>query len=252
MSKNGNNQENIILEIKNLKKYFPIHRGFRQRVVGYVKAVDDLNFTIKRGETLGLVGESGCGKSTLLNLVAGVFESTEGDIHILGKSIRQLSQAQRDIFRADHIGFVFQQFNLLPYLSLIDNVILPCHFSKRRKQQTLSDYQSLATAASELLSQLGIAGDDLNKNSVMQLSVGQQQRVAVARALVGSPEIVIADEPTSALDEDAQAGFLKLLFELCDKSGCALLFVSHNSKLESMFDRVVSLPELNRAEQDAT
>ena len=206
-------------------------------------------FTVDKHEKLFIKGPSGCGKSTLLNLIAGVFEPTGGDIHILGKSITQLSQAQRDVFRADHIGFVFQQFNLLPYLSLIDNVILPCHFSKQRKQQVLSDYSSLAAAASELLSQLGIVGDDLNKNNVMQLSVGQQQRVAVARALMGSPEIVIADEPTSALDEDAQADFLKLLFELSDKRGCALLFVSHNRQLESMFDRVVSLPELNQAEQ---
>lgn len=209
-------------------------------------------FTVGKHEKLFIKGPSGCGKSTLLNLIAGVFEPAGGDIHILDKSIIQLSQAQRDAFRANHIGFVFQQFNLLPYLSLIDNVILPCHFSKLRKQQALSEYSSLATAASELLSQLGVVGDDLNKNNVMQLSVGQQQRVAVARALIGSPEIVIADEPTSALDEDAQADFLKLLFKLCGKSGCALLFVSHNRQLESMFDRVVSLPELNRAEQGAT
>ncbi len=206
-------------------------------------------FAVDKHEKLFIKGPSGCGKSTLLNLIAGVFEPTAGDVHILGKSITRLSQAQRDVFRADHIGFVFQQFNLLPYLSLIDNVLLPCHFSKRRKQQALSGGQSLTTAASELLSQLGIVGDELNKNSVMQLSVGQQQRVAVARALMGSPEIVIADEPTSALDEDAQADFLRLLFELCDKNGCTLLFVSHNRQLESMFDRVVSLPELNRAGQ---
>ena len=211
--------------------------------------LDIETFTVNKHEKLFIKGPSGCGKTTLLNLIAGVFEPTEGDIHILGKSITQLSQAQRDAFRADHIGFVFQQFNLLPYLALIDNVILPCHFSKRRKQQTLANAKSLVAAVSELLLQLGIVGDDLNKKSVMQLSVGQQQRVAVARALIGSPEIVIADEPTSALDEDAQADFLRLLFELCDASGSALLFVSHNRQLESMFDRVLSLPELNRVGQ---
>ncbi len=204
------------------------------------------SFSVSKYEKLFINGPSGCGKSTLLNLIAGVFEPTVGDIRILDKSITQFSQAKRDAFRADHIGFVFQQFNLLPYLSLIDNVILPCHFSKSRKKQTLSDCRSLQEAAYELLSKLGIVKGDLDKNSVLQLSVGQQQRVAVARALVGSPQIVVADEPTSALDEDAQTDFLQLLFELCDKSGCTLLFVSHNRQLETMFDRVVSLPELNQ------
>jgi putative ABC transport system ATP-binding protein len=203
-------------------------------------------FTVAKREKLFIKGPSGCGKSTLLNLVAGVFEPTGGNIHVLKQSISQLSHAQRDVFRADHIGFVFQQFNLLPYLSLTDNVILPCHFSKLRKRKTLSAYESLAAAASDLLSQLGIVGDDLKKNNVMQLSVGQQQRVAVARALIGSPQIVIADEPTSSLDDDSQADFLKLLFSLCDTSGSTLLFVSHNRQLESTFDRVVNLPQLNR------
>ena len=154
-----------------------------------------------------------------------------------------LKGSAKDKFRADHIGFIFQQFNLVPYLSVLENVTLPCHFSKSR--QSKSD--NLDAQALHLLNDLGMAEDKLLNKSVTELSVGQQQRVAAARALIGNPEIIIADEPTSALDSDARETFIELLFQECQQSNSTLLFVSHDRSLAKLFDRQIDLTAINRA-----
>lgn len=196
---------------------------------------------VRKGEHLFIRGASGSGKTTLLNLLAGILVPASGQLTILGKDMNGVSGPGRDRFRADHMGVIFQQFNLLPYLSVLENVQLPCHFSARRKQHA-GDIQA---TANRLLDHLRL-NQDLRHRSVTDLSVGQQQRVAVARALVGSPELIIADEPTSALDTDTRDGFLDLLFREAEAQGSTILFVSHDPHIASHFPRVVDLREVNQ------
>ncbi|MBA3582072.1 MAG: ABC transporter ATP-binding protein [Gammaproteobacteria bacterium] len=210
-------------------------------------ALEIEELTIYRNEKIFIKGASGSGKSTLLNLLGGVFKPNTGDITVLDTSLNALSGAQRDRFRADNIGFIFQQFNLLPYLSIVDNIIQPCHFSKRRKHNVLKENTTLANEASRLAERLGINNNFLHKRNVADLSVGQQQRVAVARALIGQPALIIADEPTSSLDADSRHNFLELLFEECDKTHSTLIFVSHDQQLATAFDRCLDMKSLNRA-----
>ncbi len=198
---------------------------------------------IDQGEHVFLHGPSGCGKSTLLSLLAGVTVPTQGNIQLLGKAINQLSNSKRDRFRADHIGYIFQNFNLLPYLSPIENVTLGCQFSKQRQKNALKNSATIAAEASRLLTALGL-NNALQHQAVSQLSIGQQQRVAAARAFIGSPEIIIADEPTSALDTQNRQAFVKLLFEQASAANSTLIFVSHDETLQTLFTRSISLVEL--------
>ena len=197
--------------------------------------------TISRGETLFVKGRSGSGKSTLLNLLGGTLTPSQGDIRLLGTTYSSLNSSALDAFRADHIGFIFQQFNLLPYLSVIENVSLSCHFSKRRHKRVLDEFSSLEEGAIRLLVRLGLTDKALYRRSVMALSVGQQQRVSAARALLGAPDIIIADEPTSALDPESRDQFVSLLLSQCEKAGSSLIFVSHDSSLEHKFSHVLEL-----------
>jgi len=196
------------------------------------------------GERLFLRGPSGSGKSTLLSLIAGVLLPQRGSIRFNDTALERLRPAARDRLRADHIGFVFQQFNLLPYLDAVDNVLLPLGFSRRRAARVGGNP---ATHAQALLQRLELDPQALAGRPAAELSVGQQQRVAAARALIGAPELVIADEPTSALDSDARDAFLGLLFDECRRAEAALLFVSHDRSLQERFDRVLDLPAINRA-----
>ncbi len=204
-------------------------------------SLDIAAFKVAANEQVFIHGESGSGKSTLLNLVAGVLVPQQGRVMALGQELAGLSAAARDRFRVDHMGLVFQQFNLIPYLSVLDNVLLPCRFSERRWQRT----GDAKLAAATLLGHLDLA-EDLWRRPATQLSVGQQQRVAAARALIGRPEIVIADEPTSALDAARQAAFLDLLRRECAAAQSALLFVSHDLRLATGFTRQVPMNEINR------
>lgn len=177
---------------------------------------------VNQGEHLFIKGPSGCGKSTLLSLLTGINTPSEGSLNVLDKQLSALSGSQRDKFRANHIGYIFQQFNLLPYLSVLENVVLPCQFSKRRRSQVSGD---LHKHAIQLLERLHLSSDLMNK-PVAELSIGQQQRVAAARALIGKPELVIADEPTSALDHDNRSAFIELLLEQANQANSTLLFVT--------------------------
>ena len=188
------------------------------------------------GERLFVHGPSGSGKSTLLNLIGGVVQPAQGDVRLLGQPLATLGTAARDAFRAAHTGFIFQQFNLIPYLSVLDNVRLPCRFSPRRAARAGDETQE----ARRLLSALDIAAE-LWTRPANRLSVGQQQRVAAARALLGKPEIIIADEPTSALDAGRQAAFLDLLLAEARAAGSSVLFVSHDLALAEHFERTLEL-----------
>jgi putative ABC transport system ATP-binding protein len=208
--------------------------------------LDIPSFNADAGERIFLYGPSGSGKSTLLGLLGGVLKAESGSIILLGNDLSKLSQTQRDRVRADHIGFIFQQFNLIPYLSVIDNILLPCRFSQLRLSKALAGGNTLHTEAERLLSHLDLH-PSLWYRPVTQLSVGQQQRVAAARALMGKPEVIIADEPTSSLDADRQAIFLTLLLRECADANALLLFVSHDRRLTNAFNRVIDLTSINRA-----
>lgn len=199
--------------------------------------------SVAAGEHLFIKGPSGCGKSTLLSLLTGIHVANQGKVSLLGHDLAQQKARERDRFRADHIGYIFQQFNLLPYLSVIENVILPCQFSSRRRNTIAGD---LTCRAIELLSQLHLP-ESLLHQPVVELSIGQQQRVAAARALIGEPALLIADEPTSALDHDNRTAFIELLLKEANRVGSTLVFVSHDPTLEKLFNRSVYLPALNRA-----
>ncbi|MGR5236796.1 ABC transporter ATP-binding protein [Vibrio alfacsensis] len=202
---------------------------------------------IATGEHVFIKGPSGCGKSTLLALLTGINTLTSGTLSVLNTDLASLRASQRDKFRADHIGYIFQQFNLLPYLNVIENVLIPCQFSQVRKDRVApnASMSSLVDQATTLLVRLHLPSE-LHDKPVSELSIGQQQRVAAARALIGQPELVIADEPTSALDHDNRMAFIELLMEQANQVNATLVFVSHDPTLESLFDRTIHLPEINQ------
>ena len=228
-----------MIEIENLRFAWP-------RAAHDCVAIDHLE--IAAGSTLFLHGPSGGGKSTLLGLLAGVLLPREGRVTLLGQDGSRLSGSRRDAFRADHLGYIFQQFNLLPYLSVLDNVLLPCRFSSLRRERATQRSGSMQADAGSLLTRIGLA-EGLWRRPAAELSVGQQQRVAAARALIGAPEVVIADEPTSALDAALRDGFMQVLLGECRSAGSTLVFVSHDERLASRFDAQVSLAAINRAAQ---
>ncbi|AXT27411.1 ABC transporter ATP-binding protein [Ruegeria sp. AD91A] len=200
------------------------------------------NFDLEAGESVFMRGPSGSGKTTLLSAIAGVIDVPQSAVHVAGTDVGALAGGDRDRFRVDHLGIVFQVFNLLPWLSALENTLLPCRFSAHRRNRSGPAPKATAT---RLLSELGLEDAELINRPASALSVGQQQRVAAARALIGAPEVVLADEPTSALDEEAKDTFVQLLLKECNASGASLLFVSHDRSLEKHFDRSVDLPKLN-------
>lgn len=200
------------------------------------------SFSLAAGERVLLLGESGSGKSTLLSLICGIVAADWGLVEVAGTDLLTLRAGARDRFRAEQIGVIFQQFNLLPYASVADNIQLPLRFAPARRARVQRDEAATLCAALGLPS--GIMGTVAGR-----LSVGQQQRVAVARALIGQPPLIVADEPTSALDAATQDSFLGLMFDRLTATGASLLMVSHDDRLGARFDRVVSLADIARTER---
>tara|TARA_B100001248_G_scaffold39480_1_gene25251 strand:- start:8233 stop:8943 length:711 start_codon:yes stop_codon:yes gene_type:complete len=225
-----------LLRIENLKFRWPKAK----KALLYIE-----QFHLNKAEKVFLQGPSGSGKSTLLNLIGGVLSPESGHIRFQGENIFAKSEAERDQFRGDHMGFIFQSFNLLPYLNSIENVCLACDFSKLKTERVLSRSQNLEAEAKRLLEALKLNEEDIYKK-VTDLSIGQRQRVATARALMGSPELIIADEPTSALDAQTRQHFLNLLFTECERFQISLIFVSHDPALGQYFDRSYNLSEINQ------
>lgn len=211
--------------------------SYTNRVEDSVIDID--HWQVDTGEKVFICGPSGSGKSTLLNLLSGLLKPTSGSIEVLGQSLQSMSSKSRDSFRASHIGYVFQQFNLIPYLSPIDNVKLGAQFGRtnKRKKITLGDIKTS-------LERLNI-GQDLWNSPSRELSVGQQQRVAIARAIIKKPELLIVDEPTSSLDTENRDSFMDLLFEIAQPEKTTLLFVSHDHSLTQRFQRVDHLSQIN-------
>jgi putative ABC transport system ATP-binding protein len=211
--------------------------GYGKRAV--VLRIPELR--IPRAERVFLHGPSGSGKTTLLGLLTGVLQARSGTVEVLAQNLTRMSGSARDAFRGSHVGYIFQMFNLIPYLSVLENIALPCRMSVERRKRLGAI--GIDAAALDMARHLGI--DGLIHDNVTRLSVGQQQRVAAARALLGSPELIVADEPTSALDSDLREDFLNLLFRRCHEAASTLLFVSHDRSLAHLFDRSLSLPDIN-------
>lgn len=211
-------------------------------------AIDD--FALAANERVLLVGPSGAGKSTFLSLLCGIVTPSAGRLDVLGTDIAALSSAARDHFRAEHFGIIFQMFNLLPYGSILDNVLLPLSFARKRRERA-SRNGPVEAEAQRLLASLGLDPAELDGLSAASLSVGQQQRVAAARALIGCPELIVADEPTSALDRGRQEAFLDLLFAEMAAAGSSLIMVSHEEELGQRFDRVLRLDDIAVGERRA-
>ncbi|MBX2993949.1 MAG: ABC transporter ATP-binding protein [Bdellovibrionaceae bacterium] len=200
--------------------------------------LDISSFDVQTGEKVFLLGPSGSGKSTFLEVVSGVLPAKAGKLEVCGHDLTKKSAHERDVLRGSHIGYIFQSFNLVPYLSVQENIELPLLLNQERARRLKKDR---VTEMKRLADHLEI-GPYLTR-PVSQLSVGQQQRVAACRALLGSPELILADEPTSALDQEVREKFIRLLFECCDETKAAVLFVSHDRTLIPLFDREFALPK---------
>jgi putative ABC transport system ATP-binding protein len=215
------------LELKNLQFSWP----------GQALLFDIPQLKLQQGQHLFIYGASGAGKTTLLNLLCGIYPSQQGDILIAGQSMAKLSARKRDQLRASAIGVVFQQLNLIPYLSVLQNVLLVSAFAKKIPQAE--------QRARYLLQKLGLE-QQLWRAPASQLSVGQQQRVAIARALLTQPALLIADEPTSALDHKHRDAFMQLMLAEAELCGTTVIFVSHDPALRSYFQSELDMEQLNK------
>jgi len=216
-----------VLELIGVRKSFTMPGGEQ------VSIPDIDSFQLAADEHCALEGRSGSGKSTLLNVISGIMRPDAGRVIIDGKDIARLDEARRDRVRADKLGLVFQQFNLLPGFTALENVLVAMSFGSGRPDRA---------RATRLLDAVGL-GHRLDHKPA-ELSVGQQQRVAAARALIGRPPLVIADEPTSALDEPLRDAFMSLLMAECREGGSTLVFVSHDARLAQHFDERLSLRDM--------
>ena len=212
-----------------------VRKAYRSPEGETVPILDVPSFDLEAGQQVALRGISGSGKTTLLNVIAGILVPDAGSVCLAGTEITALSEARRDDFRARHLGYVFQSFNLLPGLSALDNLLLAMRLGQGAD----------VARARALLARMGLK--DRESYRPEQLSVGQRQRVAVARALVNKPQLVLADEPTGNLDAAHAQNALKLIREVCAEEGVALLLVSHDPEILEQFEHGVDLAELNRA-----
>lgn len=223
----------MTIELSNVSFHYPVDPNH--------PVLNIPSWSLAAGEQVFVHGPSGGGKSTLLNLLSGLLTVTEGHVNILGQRLDQMNSRQRDRFRAKHIGYVFQQFNLIPYLNAIDNIGLASQFSQRKKSAVLDK------EIKQLLTSLNMAEKDW-QTPARHLSMGQQQRVAIARALINKPQLLIADEPTSSLDQANRDAFMAVLMSIVAENNISLLFVSHDMSLSHYFTRVEALSDINHSE----
>ena len=214
-----------ILEVNGLKKVYTTRFGGNK-----VEALRNVNFSVEEGEYVAIMGESGSGKTTLLNILAALDRPTGGTVQLDGKNLASIKDSAIASFRREHLGFVFQDFNLLDTFSLEDNIYLPLVLAGKQ-------YQEMHSRLEPLAKKLGITS--LLKKYPYEVSGGQKQRAAVARALITDPRLVLADEPTGALDYNTGKAILKLLQDMCRKKGMTVIIITHNSALAPMADRLI-------------
>ena len=226
---------NNLISIKNLKYKIGQNINFSLNIK---------NFKLNKSDSILIYGESGLGKSTFLNLLSGTISPQKGNIDILGTNISNTSSSIKDKIRGDHFGIVFQTFNLLPYVSVKNNILLGKAYSSIKQSKSNND------EIKELMDKLSLNYEDLINRKAYELSIGQQQRVAVARALIRKPEIILADEPTSALDKSNQKEFINLLFKSIDENEQGLIMVSHEHKLSNKFRKVKNITDICEINND--
>lgn len=223
-----------MLELRNIKKSYPEPGG------GVLPILDVPHFRVENGEQIVIVGRSGCGKTTLLHTIAGISRADSGEIWLDKINLASLSEAGVDRVRADKIGYVFQTFNLLSGFSALENVLLGMTFARGRKD---------TQRAHHLLDRVGLAHRSSHRPGA--LSVGEQQRVAVARALANKPSLLLADEPTANIDPRNQQMIVDLIRDTCREENISLLLVTHSPEVAGQFDRVVKLEEVNCVTKEA-
>ena len=228
----------ILIDIKNLKYSFNKTSKFQLNIK---------KFILKKSDSIHIYGDSGAGKSTFLNLLSGTVNPQEGIINILGNDITKASSFKKDKIRGDHFGIVFQTFNLLPYLTVKNNILLGKAYSNRKQSLFNNDNND---EIKMIMDKLSLSYNELINRKAFELSIGQQQRVAVARALIGRPEIILADEPTSALDKNNQKEFIDLLFKSLNENEQGLIMVSHDKKLSNKFKIVKNITDICEINND--
>lgn len=214
-----------ILQTSDLRKYY----GTEPNIT---RALDGVNFSVEEGEFVAVVGTSGSGKSTLLHMMGGLDNPTSGSVVVRGKELAKMSKEQLTIFRRRNIGFVFQNYNLVPILNVYENIVLPVELDGDTVDKRFMD---------EVVKMLGL--EDKLQNMPNNLSGGQQQRVAIARALVSKPAIVLADEPTGNLDSKTSADVLGLLKTTSQKFHQTLVMITHNSEIAQLADRIIRIED---------
>ena len=215
----------LILEAKELKKYYGSGSNL-------VKAVDHISFSVEKGEFVAIVGKSGSGKSTLLNLIGGLDSADSGSVTIQGKELFNLSEEERTVFRRRNIGFVFQNYNLLPTATVYKNIILPIQLDNKKVDKTYLD---------EVIEKLELTEKLRLKPN--QLSGGQQQRVAIARALAAKPAIILADEPTGNLDSETSSNVMQLLQKTIKDLGQTMIMITHNDEIAAKANRILHIKD---------
>ncbi len=195
------------------------------------------NLEIKKGEKVAFIGTSGCGKTTLFNLISGLITPMKGEIIVENTVINRLKEAERDMFRANHIGYIFQDFNLFSEFTVLENVILPMSFSKKFSKKEMHKQ------AIEILKKVGI--EKKINQKVKNLSGGEKQRVAIARSVINKPNIILADEPTGNLDYKNGIKIMELIKNISDESESTLLVITHNNSQLEYFDKVINIEEIN-------
>lgn len=217
-----------MLEVTGLKKVYTTRFGGNQ-----VQALKNVNFSVEQGEYVAIMGESGSGKTTLLNILAALDKPTGGEVKLNGRNMQSVEDRELSAFRRDNLGFVFQDFNLLDTFSIQDNILLPLVLSGR-------NYHQMESRLKPIVEKLAIC--DILKKYPYEVSGGQKQRTAVARALITNPKIILADEPTGALDSKAADSLLKL-FEKINQEGQTILMVTHSTKAASHAKRVLFIKD---------
>lgn len=221
-----------MIKLKNLKMdYFD--NGTK------IEALKLKEINIKDGKTVAFIGSSGCGKTTLFNLISGMITPTEGSVEVNDVELTSLTEVERDLFRANHIGYIFQDFNLFPEFTALQNVILPMSFSKRYSKKEMNEL------AKDILKKVGIS--DKANQKVKTLSGGEKQRVAIARSIVNKPDVILADEPTGNLDYKNGQKIMELIKKVAKDEGATLVVITHNNSQLDMFDEVINIEELNEA-----